>query len=168
MSKGIGKKLRIIIVVIFFIILGITAFILLLPCSRFYVGCKLKGTIRVTVNGESVIPTNIICTNENGEVEKGKVIQKDDIVKVKNRAFLYNRYKLEFDVDTEDGVKHIIFYVFKSHNGGPVVEFQYQISLKMKDNEWVAEVLLVRKDDMGQVQRISLNDDENAIVQLGP
>lgn len=130
---------------------------------------NMKGSIRVSVNGEIVEPQNIVCYRGSGdrETQKTKLHWKEEYYFIKAKADSYDGYNFEFDVDTEDGTKHFHFRVFKTHNGSPTVNFDYELKLCMEDGEWVAYVSL--GDEYGtKPERILLKDDPEAFISIGP
>lgn len=161
------KKIIIAAVLLAVILIGLAAFFLN-PYSKVYAGNCLKGTMSVTVNDETVIPQNVTCTYGNGETVDLQTVSTEDGLRLKARAFPYDGYTVSYDVETEEGIKHFTFMVMKTHNGGPVRQFAYQMDLEQKEGEWVAEVLLVEPRAEGKVQIIPLSEDETAYVQLGP
>ena len=128
----------------------------------------LQGTIKVEINGEQAKIYNVACIGENdGQEEKLIVKEQEKGVLVKCKALPYDAYTFYYDVETEDGVKHFSFRIVKTHTGGPIERFQYEMKLR-KEEEWVAQVLLVEKDAEGEIKKIPLSEDETAYVQLGP
>lgn len=162
---NIRKKIHIILSVV--ILVGISL-VFLLPFSRFYVGSNVTGTIQVTVNGNYVMPENITCTDGTDRIEQVRVNKKENYIIVKCKAFHYNGYRFDYDVETEDGTKSFQFMVFKCHHGGPVEEFCYQMELNKENDEWIADVSLLDENGMGKVNKILLKEDSTAFIQLGP
>ncbi len=131
---------------------------------------NMKGNIRVSVNGEIVEAKNIVCYRGSGdrEIQKTKLHWKEEYYFIKVKADPYDGYNFEFDVDTEDVTKHFHFRVFKTHNGSPTVNFDYELKLCMEDGEWVAYVSLEDEYGNGPEERILLKDDPNAFISIGP
>lgn len=130
---------------------------------------NMKGSIRVSVNGEIVEPQNIVCYRglHDRESQKTKLHWKEEYYFIKVKADSYDGYNFEFDVDTDGGMKHFHFRVLKTHNGSPTVNFDYELKLCMEDGEWVAYVSL--GDEYGtQPERILLKDQPNAFISIGP
>lgn len=130
-----------------------------------YFSYSLTGNIRVTVNGELVEPTNIVCHKSNGdkEEEKLKLHWKEEYYYVKAKATAKDMYKFEFDIETVDGTKHFKFGVFKEQSGLHNTDFNYSLRLNKEDGEWVAYVSFG-----GDEERILLKDDPNAYTYVWP
>lgn len=155
-------------VLLFAFVLGI-ALISLFPHIRIHlIGSNLTGTLDVTVNGQEAVPYNITCITDTDKEEHLTLKKKESGMKIKASAVGYNGYIFEYDVDTEEEVKHFCFMVLKTHNFGPRIDFAYQMKLDKEDNEWIAKVWLDDKGTEGKVYTIPLSEDETAYVQMGP
>lgn len=161
------KKIGIVIVVAAVIMIGMALFFLW-PQSKGYVGNCLQGTMQTMVNEEVIIPQNVTCTYGSGETVDLQVVSTGEGLEVETRAFPYDGYTFEYDIETAEGVRHLKFMVMKTHNGGPRINFRYRINLYEQDGIWYAEVWLLEKDTIGKSQVISLEEDDTAYVQLGP
>ncbi len=153
---------------IFFGLLIMAVLIVFIAVGAF--SYNMKGNIRVSVNGEIVEPQNIVCYRGSGdrETQKTKLHWKEEYYFIKAKADSYDGYNFEFDVDTEDGTKHFHFRVFKTHNGSPTVNFDYELKLNVEEDEWVAYVSLGDEYGNGPEERIFLKDDPNAFISIGP
>ena len=131
---------------------------------------NIKGNIRVMINGEVVKPENINCYRASGDKEPQKMKLKwnEDYYAVRVKAIPYDRYYIEYDVPTEEGIKHFKFSVFKAHNGLPVEWFDYELKLNMEDGEWVAYVSLGDEYGNGPEEQILLKDNPEAFISIGP
>lgn len=158
-------KKKIIRVSVLIIMTGIFL-LFMLPFSRCHIGNNLCGTMRVEVNGQSVVPKNITCIRGVDDAEKLKIKTKKDVTRIKCSAHLYHDYSFEYDVETDDGIKHFRFMVLKMYEFGPRKEFVYQMRLNKEDGEWIAQVWLDDKDAFGMVHTIPLQEDETAYVKL--
>lgn len=162
------KKKKTVICAILAVLLLVLMGLLLVPFSRFYMGHNLRVRLRVKVNGENVVPYNITCLNDSDESQKLKVRSLDDYTDVSCAANLYGGYVFSYDVDTPDGVRHFTFMIMKTHNWGPRYSCSYEMNLNESEDDWLARVLLVERNALGEIQEIKLSEDENAHVQLGP
>lgn len=161
----IGKRTVIGLIVAALLVI---ALFFVLPFSRFYIGSNITGTMEITVNGISVIPSGITCDDGADGTEKVTIKERENAIYVKCRAFNYNAYFFDYDVETEDGTKHFQFMIFKPHYGGPVAEFGYSMNLNKINDRWIAEVSLLDKNGDGETRTISLNEDSTAFVRLEP
>lgn len=162
------KKRRIIVIVLLAVIIVGLAIFFLYPRSRCYIGNCLRGTITTTVNGETVIPQNVTCTQGIDKTVDLQIGSTKEGLEVKTRAFLYDGYTFEYDIETEEGIRHLKFMVMKTHNGGPRMDFRYRINIYTIDGKYYAEVGVFEKNMIGESQVISLDEDDTAYVQLGP
>lgn len=144
------------------------AYLFIFSSSPAYVGYCVEGNITVKVNGENVIPDNIVCylAGSDREYQKTKIKYYDEHLFIKAKASKYGNYFFEFDVDTEDGSKTLVFAVFKTHAGGPTEKFNYDLELNKEEGEWVAYVSL--GDTYVKEERILLSDDPDAFIETGP
>lgn len=166
-QKKKSIKKRILYGLVVAVVLGISL-MLLLPFSMFYIGSNVIGTMEVTVNGTPVIPANITCGDGAEWTEQVRITEKENHIKVKCRAFNYNGYIFDYDVETEDGTKHFQFMIFKPYYGAPAAEFHYSMSLNKKSGQWIADVSLLDKDGTGETKTILLDEDSTAYVRLEP
>lgn len=160
------KKAFLLLIPILAVITICGGFLFFWPSSSFYSGFCMRGTMQVTVEGVTVTPQNITVSHSSGDYEKCRVRSGEDGITVSCKAYLHDGYTYSYDVETEDGTKHLMFTVMKFHAGGPAKEFYYSVNLNQEDDQWIAEVFLTQKDAEGQVQRISLDENENAYVEL--
>lgn len=172
MEEKKNKKypLWVVVIIRFFEVMfaiGLILLLLVLWCDGWF-SYNVKGNI--TVNGEVVIPENIVCYagKHEPEYQKTKIKYGDDYVYIKAKAFPYANYYFEFDVETEDGPKRFMFAVFKTHDAGPCKVFDYELNLCKEDDEWVAYVSLGNEYGAGEEERMSLKYDPNAFIQTGP
>lgn len=164
------KKSKRIKLIILAIVIIAVALVLLFPGSRMFIGAKLSIDMRVRVNGESIVPYNITCTDGAGNVEKVRVVSKDDGLVLYIGAFHHDMYTISYDVDTSDGVKHFTYGIMRTKQGGPRDNLWYYMDLDENEEikEWEARVWLDWENTESKAHTIILSDDENAYVQFGP
>lgn len=113
-KKKIPLRKRLLSVLLFAFVLGIAS-ISLFPHIRIHlIGSNLTGTLDVTVNGKEAVSYNITCVTDTDKEEHLTLKKKEGGMKIKASAVGYNGYIFEYDVDTEEGVKHFCFNVFKT------------------------------------------------------
>lgn len=162
------KKVIKIIRIVFYILIAIVGLMLVLPCSRIYMGKCLKVEMYVKVNNEYVIPENIASMNGNDEQDI-RVVNKADSVVVYISALRYGGNTVFYDVNTPEGVKHLTYTIIKAHDWGPREDFLYMIDLQQdEEGEWYADVWLQEKKCKEITATIWLSEDENAHVKDGP
>lgn len=166
------KKTKRIKLIILLIMIMCMVFLLLFifPRSPLFVGKQLTIDMRVQVENQDVVPYNITCTDGAGNVEKLRVVSKEDEIVLYIDAFHHDMYTIAYDVDTPDGVKHFSYGIMRTNQGGPRDSFWYYMDLDKDDetNEWEARVWLDRKNAEARAHNISLLKNENAYVQYGP
>lgn len=162
---GIQFVVFLIIIVLLMIGMLICWFRFFLPSSPNYTGYNIEGVISVKINGEIVIPENIICyggSEHNPQYQDIKLEEYDDYVSLKLTAASYNNYHFEFDVNTSGGKKHFRFDVFKAYNGGPVRKFEYELS--EADGKWNVSLVDLYG---GKIQKETYSEFDT-FIETGP
>lgn len=149
------------IVILFRIVYGFL-FIVILCLIIFFAVRRMRGNILVTVEGEEYNLENVVCTNENGDIDKITYTQTDFGLAFKNAGANYGMYEYAFVVSNEDFHIEPRIRVLKT-NWWEMYNMIIKVNFYKDDEVWNADVSV---DVNGIIFQERYMDVENNMIEF--
>lgn len=137
-------------------------FLAIVGLITFFIIRKMRGNILITVEGEEYTLENLVCTNENGDIDKITYTQTDSGLAFRNAGANYGMYEYSFAVSNNEFHVEPRLRILKT-NWWEMYNMIIKVNFYKDDGAWNADISV---DVNGIVFQERFMDVENNAMEF--